>query len=233
MSERFYTDRPIDGPQAVLAGPEAHHLLHVMRAKVGDVVTLFDGAGAEFQARIESVRRDSATLAVLNRSAIDREPSVAVTIVMPLPRGDRQKWLVEKLTELGVARLVLVDTERSVSSATPSGLEKLRRAVVEGAKQCGRNRLMEIAAPVPLAEALGGFRDHHRSLGRPGAAAWKPYASDSPRAFVLGPEGGLTEAEVQMATDLGWEAVSLGASILRMETAAVAAATLAILTSAH
>lgn len=231
MSERFFTDQPILGPQAVLAGPEAHHLLHVMRAKVGDVVTLFDGAGAEYQAQIESVRRDLATLAVLSRSAIDREPPTAVTIVMPLPRGDRQKWLVEKLTELGVARLAVVDTQRSVASATPSGLEKLRRGVIEAAKQCGRNRLMEIGHPMPLAEALANFRDCHRSLGHPGASAWRPQQIAFPRAIVLGPEGGLTDAEVQLATDLGWEAVSLGASILRMETAAVAAATLAILAS--
>ena len=150
MSDRFFVSEPITDDHATLDGPEAHHLLHVMRAAVGTAVTLFDDSGAEFTAVVESTRRSEATLRITERHEVNRELHFPLTVGVALPKGDRQKWLVEKLTELGVTTLVPLITERGVAQPTASAVERLARSVIEAAKQCGRNRLMQIAEPQPL-----------------------------------------------------------------------------------
>src|SRR5258705_4003661 len=147
MSERFYSPHPITAGCMMLDGPEAHHLLHVMRASVGDEVTLFDDSGAEFKATVETLRRTDAELRIIERREIDRELPFELVVGVALPKGDRQKWLVEKLTELGVTTLVPLITERCVAQPAATALDRLRRSIIEAAKQCGRNRLMKIADP--------------------------------------------------------------------------------------
>ncbi len=147
MSDRFYSPRPITGDKIVLDGQEAHHLLHVMRAKVGTRVTLFDGSGAEFAAEISRCGRSEVETRIIERRDVNRELAFELVVGVSLPKGDRQKWLVEKLTELGVTELVPLQTERGVAQPTDGALERLERSVVEAAKQCGRNRLMRVAKP--------------------------------------------------------------------------------------
>ena len=127
MADRFYLpDTPADG-QAALRGSEAHHLLHVMRARVGDVVTLFDGTGGEYAATIQQCGRSEVVLATGDREEVSRELPAQIVMGVALPKGERQKWLVEKLTELGVAQLVPITTERSVAEPKGKSLERLGR----------------------------------------------------------------------------------------------------------
>src|SRR5689334_9580454 len=112
MSERFFVTTPIAAERVKLEGPEAHHLSHVMRAKVGDRVALFDGSGCEFDAQIESIGKSVVELSVVERREVDRESAVRLTLAVALPKGDRQQWLVEKAVELGVASIVPLVTER-------------------------------------------------------------------------------------------------------------------------
>src|SRR3954471_4517057 len=149
MSERFFSSKPIVAERATLDGPEAHHLLHVMRANVGDPVTLFDDSGAEFSAVVDQLNRSEIELRIVERCEINRELAFPLIIGVALPKGDRQKCRVEKLTELGVTTLVPLITERSVAQPASGALERLRRAVIESAKQCGRNRLMHISPAQP------------------------------------------------------------------------------------
>src|SRR4249920_1009156 len=100
MSDRFFSTRPITGSSALLDSPEAHHLLHVMRASVDDTVTLFDGSGAEFEAVVDKLLRTEVDLRIVARHDIDRELPFELIVGVALPKGDRQKWIVEKLTEL-------------------------------------------------------------------------------------------------------------------------------------
>src|SRR5256885_5436470 len=144
MSERFFSPRPITAGGMMLDGPEAHHLLHVMRASVGDEVTLFDDSGAEFKATVETLRRTDAELRIIERREIDRELPFELIVGVALPKGDRQKWLVEKLTELGVTTLVPLTTERSIAVPSDSAGDRLRRTVIEAAKQYRRNPLLHI-----------------------------------------------------------------------------------------
>ncbi|MEX2111929.1 MAG: 16S rRNA (uracil(1498)-N(3))-methyltransferase [Pirellulales bacterium] len=229
MSDRFFVEAPIDGARASLIGHEAHHLAHVMRAKPGDSVTLFDGSGAQFEARVESVGRSEVVLEVLAREAVTRELPLCVTLGVALPKGDRQRWLVEKATELGVARLVPLVSERAGEHQSEASLGRLRRAVVEACKQCGRNRLMEVAPQQTLPLFLGDQRpDALRWFAQPDGAAIGELLRELPSelpssvAIAIGPEGGFTAAEVAAAVNCGWQSVGLGKRILRIETAALA-----------
>jgi 16S rRNA (uracil1498-N3)-methyltransferase len=230
MSDRFATDCPIDGEVAELSGPEAHHLLHVMRRGVGARVTLVDGSGFEFLAEVTAVSRRDATLAIVERRLVDRELAHTMVMGVALPKGDRQKVLVEKLTELGVARLVPLETERGVATASAGSIDKLRRAVVEASKQCRRTRWMGIE-PAPLAAFLADpWGDvatpeaGRRLIAHPGGDTLVGSLFDSPVAVAVGPEGGFSDAEVELATAAGWRPVSLGPRVLRIETAAIALA---------
>jgi 16S rRNA (uracil1498-N3)-methyltransferase len=150
-------------------------------------------------------------------------------IGVSLPKGDRQKWLVEKLTELGATELVPLVTERGVAQPTDHALDRLERSVIEAAKQCGRNRLMRIAEPHPwgdwVASGAGASKSRRlvaHPMGRPLAEI--ELTSPQPTMLAIGPEGGLAEAEIVAAEGAGWETVELGPRILRVETAAVALA---------
>ena len=147
MCDRYFSDVPIVGDRAVLSGPEAHHLIHVMRAKAGMRVVVFDGRGGEFLAEVQRVGRAEVELAVQERREIDRELPLKISLAVALPKGDRQKWLVEKAVELGIAAIVPIITTRSVAKPDEHALGRLRRAVIEASKQCGRNRLLEISPP--------------------------------------------------------------------------------------
>src|SRR5258705_9842604 len=130
MSERFFVSPPIIADRALLTGDEARHLSAVMRAKVGDEVDLFDGSGAEFTARVVALAKHAVELAIVERRDLSRELSFALTLAVALPKGDRQKWLVEKTTELGVTRLVPLVTERGVAQPVTAALDRLRRSVI-------------------------------------------------------------------------------------------------------
>src|SRR5262245_31749149 len=139
MSERFFVNPPIASDLVLLTGDEARHLSAVMRASVSDEVLLFDGSGSEFAARITAIRKHEVQLLVVERREISREQPFSLTLAVALPKGDRQKWLVEKATELGVTQLVPLITEHGVAQPVESALERLRRSVIEASKQCGRN----------------------------------------------------------------------------------------------
>lgn len=211
----------------VLGGSEAHHLLHVMRAKPGVEVVLFDGRGAEFLARVEETGRNSVELEIVQRQEADRELPFLLTLGVCLPKGDRQKWLVEKTVELGLTRLVPLVTERSVAQPVDTALERLRRGIVEASKQCGRNRLMEIGTPQRWADFVhAADADAGRWLAHPSGdvGSWPHRPSTGlcgDVCLAVGPEGGFTEDELALAAEAGWQRIALGPRILRVETAAV------------
>ena len=181
MARRCYSETPIDGDQATLDGSEAHHLLHVLRAAPGMSVTLFDGSGCEFDAEVTACKRSTVELAITERREVDRELPQPLVLGVALPKGDRQRWIIEKSVELGVTRLVPLITERSEKQ----GGDKLGRYVIEASKQCGRNRLMEIAEPVRWGDWLatessaGGVSDAD-SRARPKDAPPLGRSSDRP-----------------------------------------------------
>lgn len=230
MADRYFVEHRIETERIVLGPPEGHHLARVMRAQPGDAVTLFDGSGAEFDATIVRIVRDQVELTVGERREVDRELRMRLLLAVALPKGDRQKWLVEKAVEQGVASLVPLRTERGVAQPADSALARLRRAVIEASKQCGRNRLMEIAEPEKWSEfAARDSRETLRLIAQPGAtqsisaACRTDGSSQAARqreiCIAVGPEGGFSDQEFNLALAHGWQGVSLGRRILRVETA--------------
>jgi 16S rRNA (uracil1498-N3)-methyltransferase len=233
MADRYFVENPIQGASARLVAGEAHHLAHVMRARPGDEVTLFDASGAEFTARVERLGRSEVELAIVSRQVVDRELAVPLILGVALPKPDRQRWLVEKATELGILRLVPLASERSQIRPSPAALEKLRRAVVEASKQCGRNRLMEIAAPQELYAFFASETERGmRLIAHPGGQRFAPairalFRSAAPPPSIhlaIGPEGGFTAQEIKLAHSRAWSTIDLGPRVLRVETAAIALA---------
>jgi 16S rRNA (uracil1498-N3)-methyltransferase len=231
MSHRYFCERPINTENVTLDGPEAHHLLHVLRAAPGQEVTLFDGSGWEFRAEIVDCGRREARLRVVSSQEVSREARLPITLGVALPKGERQRWLVEKAVELGAERLVPLVTERGVAQPTPTALVRLRRAVIEASKQCGRTRLMEVTEPLACRDYLAGPfpqtpGETLRVCAHPGGEKRLPYPTQATREVKLavGPEGGFTEEEIAIARDQGWLVADLGPTILRVETAALALA---------
>lgn len=241
MADRYFVETPIVGDRAVLEGSEAHHLARVMRGRPGDRITLFDGSGVEFTAEVTRMGRDEVELIVAGREYVDRELSFRLTLAVALPKGDRQRWLVEKSVELGVARVIPLETARSVARPTAGAIRRMARWVVDASKQCGRNRLMEIAECEKWHELLAGAAEiplrilaHPTGQNRPsgGETSLARFdvgaATAQPREAIaaIGPEGGWTDEEVAAALRAGWRTIDLGPRILRVETAAVVIPTL-------
>lgn len=225
MADRYFSETPLTNERAILAGSEAHHLLHVMRAKVGTELILFDGSGGEWWSEITKLGRADVELALKKHRPIERELSYEMTLTIALPKGDRQRWLVEKAVELGVTRIVPITTARSTASAAEPPA-KLARYVIEASKQCGRNRLLEIAKPQPWSEIVSQVAIGNRFLAHPGGNALSQLNRDptAPTTLAIGPEGGFIDDEVKLGVETGWQLVGLGERILRIETAALALA---------
>ena len=227
MSARFYLNWPLQPGPVTVAGAEAHHLASVCRLRPGDVVCLFNGDGREYPARIAKVGRREVALEVESVSMPERELPFGLEVAVPLPKGDRAQFLVEKLTELGATAFVPLDCERSVIQPREAKLEKLERYVIEASKQCGRNVLMRVAAPAAwsdyCAQAAAG---EIRWLAHPQGDPQGRRLSAAPKMIRIaaGPEGGFTDEEVELARQHGWELIGLGPRILRVETAALAMA---------
>jgi 16S rRNA (uracil1498-N3)-methyltransferase len=230
---RVHVEGPlVSGKRVKLEGNAASHITRVLRLRVGATLTLFDGAGGEYQGSIDKAHGGEVIVAVGAHCAIERESPLTLTLAQGVSRGERMDLVVQKATELGVSHLVPVLTERSVVRLTAQQSDrKLNhwRAIVVGAcEQCGRNRLPSVAAPLTLREFLkgdAGAAPGARLLLSPaGTATLRDVPRPSTAVTVLiGPEGGLTDEEQQASVAAGFTALRLGPRVLRTETAAIAA----------
>jgi len=230
MAERFYTNSALAVGSVLLQGPEAHHLATVCRFQTGDRVVLFNGDGCEYVSEVVSIGRKQAELRILGCDKPQRELGIRLEVASALPKGERADFLIEKLTELGVTAFVPLRTQRSVVHPRETKLDRLQRTVIEASKQCGRNVLMQI-------HALTDWNDYCRDrnlparklLAHPAGLALESNLRCCDVCIAVGPEGGWTTEEIEQAAHAGWEMVSLGPTIFRIETAALAlAARLAI-----
>ena len=219
---RLFMATPLgDGVSVELDAGQANYLGNVLRMKLGAELLLFDGASGEWLARIAETGKKRMTLAIERRT---REPETIPDVWLafaPVKRSQTD-WLVERATELGAARLIPVNTQRTIVERM--NLDRLRAHIIEAAEQCGRTRLPELAEPIALARFL---QDNNRTLyfadeggGEPALNAFK----GGPATILTGPEGGFTDDErVAIRAAPNTIAISLGPRILRAETAALAA----------
>jgi 16S rRNA (uracil1498-N3)-methyltransferase len=234
---RVYVEAPLTaGSRVDLPSDTAAHLAKVLRARAGDELILFNGDGREFNGAIEAVRGSRVAASVGDGRPMNRESPLAITLVQCIPRGDRMDFIVQKATELGVARIVPVLSQRSVvrldKNQAESKANHWRAVAVSACEQCGRNRLPAIEAAQPLLSYLGesapgtGLRLvlEPESAPHGSVAAQGPGGIEASEAEIaIGPEGGFASDELEAFRVAGFSQVGLGPRILRTETAAIAA----------
>ena len=223
---RFFLEPESWGDHAELVGDEAVHCSRVLRAKEGDVIEVFDGAGRWARAEITSVDRNRVSLRLSNQESCPK-PAVHVVLAQAILKGKAMDWLVQKSVELGVSSIQPLITEHTVVRPAEAKAEKWRRTALEACKQSGQRFLPEIGEPTTLKAFL---ENNHPGLSMVAALA-------EPRkllrevvagggavdhvTFVVGPEGDLSASELDALMSHGFEPASLGNQVLRSETAAL------------
>ena len=233
----FYIEPPVDG-LAALPAEEAKHARKVLRLKPGDEICAMDGAGRRWRGEIAPGTGEALSVRLLEPLP-DNEPPVRVTVYEGLPKADKLDLIAQKLTELGAAALVPLRMERCVVKLDGKDgerrRERLEKIAREAAKQCRRARPLEVSAPMDWKDAVRAMARHDLLLipweeARDGrlieVRRQCPDARDI--GIVVGPEGGISPEEMERLAAAGGRAVTLGPRILRTETAAVAAAALAM-----
>ena len=228
---RVFVDAALSpGASVTLDGPAAAHLRRVLRLEAGDAVTLFNGDGSDYSATIAALGRGTLEATVGARAAARAESPLAVTLLQGIARTERMDLVVQKATELGVAAILPVAAARSVvkldARTRERKLEHWRGIAIAACEQCGRARVPAIGVPRPLPEALAAEASAGvRLIMAPGAAVTLADAARGATAveLLVGPEGGLEDAETVAAQAAGFRACSLGPRVLRSETAAIAA----------
>lgn len=230
---RFFVDQTLAPGLVELDPDEARHAVRVLRLRDGADVLLFDGRGQLGHGRLEMApgrRNRGAVHARLEQVLHIPPPSRRLELLVAPCKGPRLSWMIEKLTELGVATISLTRLERSVVVPSESHVSKLRRIAIEAAKQSQRAWLPEIRCAADLEQALsldrGATLVATPEQGVPSLAAWlHAHALAEPLLrVIIGPEGGLTDAELERLREAGAQVVRLAEHILRVETAALCVA---------
>ena len=230
---RFYFPGKLGNGSEVRLPPEsAHHAARVLRLAVGEPVTVFDGLGGEFEARITRMDRGEVTIKTGAHLTVEREAPLDVLLAQGLSAGDRMDLTLQKSVELGIAAIQPVTTERSVvklrDERAARRAEHWQNLVISACEQCGRNRVPPVAPLLGFGEWLAQLPqpgDERRLMLSPHAVvSLRELAPSRDRIILLtGPEGGLAPGEVQSAQSRGFTPVRLGPRVLRTETAALAA----------
>jgi 16S rRNA (uracil1498-N3)-methyltransferase len=226
---RFFVDTPLTAPGEIALPAGAARHVQVLRLQPGDVLTLFDGSGPEWQAEVTAMGRSEVRVNLLQAEQPRRELERAVTLAVVMPANDRMDFLVEKATELGAAALQPLVSERSVLRLSGERADKKRAhwqgVAVAAAEQSGRTVPMHIESVMPLAAWLASLQprdDEWRGLLSPNAAQPLAPFVQQRALFLSGPEGGLSDAEEDAARARGFAAITLGPRILRADTAPLA-----------
>lgn len=218
-----------------LDGPIARQLRTVLRVDIREHIRLFDGSGSEWEVEIDHVGKASVSTTLISAVQPVPEPSVSVTMLLGLAKPERIELAIQKCTELGAVRFVPVTSERvqggNTGTPSPKRLERWQRIAIEAAEQSGRAIVPTVESPMPVLEAVKQaaetqpvlcmweeVADRSQSL----SSALRSLGSDTKNiAALIGPPGGFTEEEVTAIQDVGADLVTLGARVLRSETAAV------------
>lgn len=233
MSRFYVNPKSIRSGKIYVDGQEAHHILDVMRLKKGDAIAAFDGRGREYIGKIEDVSKNCLVITIEETRESVVTKRYAVTLAQAIPKADKMDYIIQKASELGVDSIIPMNTERTVvrlkSDRVASRLKRWRRIAQEASKQCGRS---DVAA----VEEYSDIKDVIKSAGRYDLALMPSTAGIKKRSLkeylsvfkgrslliLIGPEGGFDSREIELASENGIAAVTLGAHTLRSDTAAIA-----------
>ena len=226
---RTWLDTPLTVGQHVALGEAATaHLVRVLRMGLGEAIVLFNGDGHDYDARITAIGKRSAEAELMSRRAVTNESPLRIVLAQALARGEKMDWVLQKATELGVAGLVPLITERSeVKLDAERGDKRMqhwRGVIASACEQSGRARLPTLQAPTALADWLAQSGTERVLYLDPQAETrLRDLAPDKGFALVVGPEGGLGERDLHALRAAGAHGVRLGPRVLRTETAGIAA----------
>ena len=232
MNRFFVKKDDIADNTAIIIGEDVKHISKVLRMAPGDKVMLCDGEGYQYLAKIEDISKEQVNLNILSKERCAAEPAQRITLYQGLPKGDKMELIVQKCVELGVTEIVPVAAERSIVRIKPGEFggkrTRYQRVAYEAAKQCGRGIIPEIADITTFKAADMSRHDliiiaYEDEKGNTLKSLLRANMQASDIAIVIGPEGGLERAEVDILTQKGGIAVTLGPRILRTETAGMAA----------
>jgi 16S rRNA (uracil1498-N3)-methyltransferase len=229
---RFFV-KEINDDRVVFAPEQAHQIATVLRMEPDQQVVVLDNSGWEFEAALVEVGRKRVTAVITHKRRVITEPASQLTLYQSLLKRDNFEWVLQKGTELGVSCFVPLITERTVARRSRKA-SRWQRILTEAAEQSGRGRIPELAAPLTLAQAVAELPAQSTAL-----IPWERAGSGSIGAYVagkggtavalfIGPEGGFTAGEIELAQQHHIQPVTLGQRILRAETAAVTAVALTL-----
>jgi len=216
------------GAQLTLAPEAAQHVAKALRLKAGDAIVVFDGRGGEYEATIQRIDKERVDVKVGAWRDVETEAAIPVGLVQGLPEADKMDWIIQKSVELGVAYIQPVICDRSVVRLSAERAAKReahwRRVAVAACEQSGRNRIPEVRPTLAFMGWIAVPTQVRRWVLTPGAPALAAkLRPDGPVEILIGPEGGLSERERDLALSQGCSPVSLGPRVLRTETAPIAA----------
>ena len=226
---RIHCDQRLGpGAQFALAPEAAQHVGRALRLKTGDAITVFDGRGGEYEAAIQRIDKDRVDVKVGAWRDVDTEPRLRIGLIQGLPEADKMDWIIQKSVELGVGWIQPIVCDRSVVRLSGERAARReahwRRVAVAACEQSGRNRIPEVRPTLGFQSWIAVPADTSRWVLSPSG---DPVASKSPTdrelEILVGPEGGLSDRELELALQQGCEPVALGPRILRAETAPLAA----------
>ena len=224
---RFFVDAPLSLGDHELPEAQAHYISRVLRMNEGDAVQLFDGSGQEFRASLLEVGKKRVVVQVTETFAGQVESPLQIHLGQGLSRGERMDWAIQKATELGVNEITPIFSDRCEVRLQDERADKLlqhwRQVAISACEQCGRSRVPVIHPPLLLADWLKQAEADLKLVLHPVAEPLVSHAKPGSLAFLIGPEGGLTDGEVETAQGAGFHSARLGPRVLRTETAPVVA----------
>lgn len=224
---RFFIDAPLSLGEHELPEAQAHYIGRVLRMSEGAAVQLFDGSGQEFLGVLLEVGKKRVSVRLDESFAGQPDSTLNIHLGQGLSRGERMDWAIQKATELGVREITPIVSERCEVRLKDERADKRlahwRQIAISACEQCGRSSVPVIHPPLLLAEWLKACEAELKLVLHPVAEPWASHARPASLAFLIGPEGGLSEAEVQQAQAAGYHSARLGPRVLRTETAPVVA----------
>lgn len=226
---RFFVDLPLPAQNDVMLPEEvAHHLIRVLRTEVGENFRIFNGTGGSHGAELIEAGKKSARVQLLDFQADDKQSPLHTHLGQVMSRGERMDYAIQKAIELGVTEITPLSSERCElklrgEERADKKMEHWRRIAISACEQCGRNRLPVIHAPQALSDWITAVQSELKLVLAPAHTGRLPASAVASVALLIGPEGGLSDAEIISAQNAGFHPWQLGPRIFRTETAPVAA----------
>ena len=239
--DRFFVDKNninLENNTCVIVGEDVKHISKVLRCKIGEKLEICDKDNSEYICEITDINKEQVDLDIIEKKEINRESDLKVKLYQGLPKSTKMELILQKLTEVGVHEIVLVQTKRSVSKVDDKKedkkLERWERIIYEAAKQSKRGKIPKLRGILSFKDALEDMKNNDLNIA--------PYENERTKSIkqaikgvnintmgiFVGPEGGFEESEIEAIEEISGKSVSLGPRILRTETASLVASSIVL-----